>query len=68
MILEILSIPADAHAWAEDLVIGQRYALYKEACGEFDFYWFRHGPRDLPSCLEDLVLNNVEFKVIHEEA
>lgn len=70
MQVEILSIPQrERSTWLDGLVVGAKYPIYQEGLEDhpdIDFDWFKVD--DKPHCFGDLILNNVEFKVVHEKA
>lgn len=64
MQVEILSISETGHPWTKHLVVGTLYHLtFSEDNDRYEFPYdgIGHG-------LSDLILNGVEFKVVHEKA
>lgn len=70
MQVEILSIPERIKStWVDLVKVGDRFPIFQEDLEDhpdIDFDWFRIG--DHQHCLGDLIMNRIEFKVIHEEA
>lgn len=64
MQVEILSIPESARPWTRHLVVGTLYPLtYSDDNDRYEFPY-----DDIGHGLGDLILNGIEFKVVHEKA
>lgn len=72
MQVEILSIPESARkTWVDSVSVGDRFPIYQEELDdernlEIDLDWFDINGK--AHCLGDLIMNRIEFKVIHEKA
>ena len=67
MQLEILSVPEQRGRFVRNLTPGLVLPLTMRSVGESsDSHWFIHEGEEL--CVDDLIVNGIEFKVIHEEA
>ena len=66
MQVEILSIPESAHPWTNGLAIGQVHTLTHVDHGSHDRHEFPY--EGVGYGLDDLIINGIEFKVIHEKA
>lgn len=68
MHLEIISVPENGKPWTRKLKAGDIFKLTPEDVAmdiELDFFKDSEG---WDHCLRDLILNNIEFKVVHEKA
>jgi hypothetical protein len=71
MQVEILSIPSTVRASdLQSLKVGDAFEIYRESVGgDSDNHWFTFGDKNQHEVnLDDLVVNGIEFKVIHEKA
>ncbi len=71
MQVEILSIPAAIRALdLSCLKVGDVFEIYRASVGQdADNHWFTFGPiNQFEVNLDDLIINGIEFKVVHEKA
>lgn len=67
MQVEILSVPEDGPQWVKNLEVGTSFTLRMEDVAmDIDMAFFDWNGLD--HCLEDLIINGIEFKVVHEKA
>ena len=70
MQVEILSIPDDLKkSWVDLIKVGGNFPIFQQDLEDHpgvDFDWFLIG--DYQHCLGDLIMNRIEFKVVHEKA
>lgn len=71
MQVEILSDPSQSRAAdLRCLKVGDVFELYRESVTpDSDNHWFTFGDKNQNEAnLDDLIINRIEFKVVHEEA
>lgn len=70
MQLEITAIPKQIRCIGlSSLQVGDTFELYREVSSEADNHWFNYGNmKQFENNLDDLIVNGIEFKVVHEKA
>lgn len=71
MQVEILGIPNPIRGLdLGSLRVGDSFEIYRESVGgDADNHWFKCGDKNqFEICLDDLIINGIEFKVVHEKA
>ncbi len=71
MQVEILAIPVPVRALdIGSLKVGDSFEIYRASVGgDTDNHWFTFGDKNqFEVNLDDLIINGIEFKVVHEKA
>lgn len=71
MQVEILAIPVPVRALdIGSLKVGDSFEIYRDSVGgDTDNHWFTFGDKNqFEVNLDDLIINGIEFKVVHEKA